>query len=935
MLGESHAVRLSPHENNKSELNTLVGNIEEQYNIKVKVKTMERTTSMEIDRSRLFKLTGLHALERQSSSSGVALSLQPSRHAVRTQTAVERHGVDQLQSFEEMRYAILYESIVREQLKRTWTTGSRNEGVFLRMKNCSYKTDPEMHHLHTDSILMEAIRCAGFQSALTIMSPMIQAITRGLRHDSSKVPHFLHADFRLQIIPSLVELHKVKRHHYAVIVLDPGVLLVWDSNVENLLERAVGLEQRILMVMWESPKTKLDSKPTDDFTSDLDEESSTDRPRRLAMNNSLMVALSFILMGAALGSSWKSLATEIAVDGNLRRLTILAYVPIQMFFGLFFMQLVVICLLELFGPTSQCFSNSRSFSGRSPRRLRPEDGPLPHVTIQIPVYTEGLAVVEPTIQSLKAAISTYEMQGGTANIFLNDDGLMLMDDETAARRIETYRMHDIGWVARPKHNPSPENKEHSFLRRGKFKKASNMNYGLEIVWNRYLDISYGLQAMKKRLMPTVLSLCWQKTGAELEQKGIFESETTSCLVGTSSPNTCFAQVTHHTVDSDTRVPGDCLLDAVSEMEESRHVAVLQFSSSTLQVTHDYFEINEQQNGISYFTKLIYSAIRFVVANGDIAPFVGHNAVLRWSALQAISYECDLDHVTKYWSECRVSEDFDLSLRLQSAGYSTRLAAYTGDGFKEGVSLTVYDEIARWEKYAYGAGELIFNPLQNWFTCGPLTSTFMDFMMSDIRLASKATTVAYFGTYFAIGGAWIMLLANYFIIGLFNGAIDHWYLDSYKIFFSLIVVFSLLSNISLAVLRYRLHERSLLQALCENARHILFLLLFFSGISLHLSRALLSYLLGIPMQWSTTAKEATDSNFFAEVPKLARFRGTFIFCLALTVMMIVMAWENGPVPWEWQITGKQGFIAVWPLAWMVACHAAVPVVLNPKLMLFKW
>jgi hypothetical protein len=37
------------------------------------------------------------------------------------------------------------------------------------------------------------------------------------------------------------------------------------------------------------------------------------------------------------------------------------------------------------------------------------------------------------------------------------------------------------------------------------------------------------------------------------------------------------------------------------------------------------------------------------------------------------------------------------LRLQSQGYTVRLAAYKGDEFKEGVSLTVYDELNRWEK----------------------------------------------------------------------------------------------------------------------------------------------------------------------------------------------------------------------------------------------
>ena len=105
----------------------------------------------------------------------------------------------------------------------------------------------------------------------------------------------------------------------------------------------------------------------------------------------------------------------------------------------------------------------------------------------------------------------------------------------------------------------------------------------------------------------------------------------------------------------------------------------------MQVVHNYFE-----NCITFFTNLIYTAIRFGTANGDVAPFVGHNAFLRWSAVQDIAYE--EDGVVKFWSESHVSEDFDLALRLQIKGYITRLAAWAGDGFQEGVSLTVRQEL---------------------------------------------------------------------------------------------------------------------------------------------------------------------------------------------------------------------------------------------------
>ena len=198
------------------------------------------------------------------------------------------------------------------------------------------------------------------------------------------------------------------------------------------------------------------------------------------------------------------------------------------------------------------------------------------------------------------------------------------------------------------------------------------------------------------------------------------------------------------IDSDTQVPEDCLLDSVSEMEQSPEVAIMQFASGVMQVSWDFFE-----NGITFFTNLIYTAIRYTVSNGDVAPFVGHNAILRWSAVQQVEYE-DEDKYPKFWSESHVSEDFDMSLRLQCNDYIIRLSAWANYGFKEGVSLTVYDELARWEKYAYGCNELLFHPIRFWPIRGPFTKLFRTFLFSKIRFTSKITIVSYIGTYYAIG-----------------------------------------------------------------------------------------------------------------------------------------------------------------------------------------
>lgn len=82
----------------------------------------------------------------------------------------------------------------------------------------------------------------------------------------------------------------------------------------------------------------------------------------------------------------------------------------------------------------------------------------------------------------------------------------------------------------------------------------------------------------------------------------------------------------------------------------------------------------------------------------------HCSFLRWKAIQDASFVDAVDGKEKIWSETNVSEDFDMSLRLQMRGYVIRWATYSKGGFKEGVSLTIDDELSRWQKYAYGCSE---------------------------------------------------------------------------------------------------------------------------------------------------------------------------------------------------------------------------------------
>lgn len=93
----------------------------------------------------------------------------------------------------------------------------------------------------------------------------------------------------------------------------------------------------------------------------------------------------------------------------------------------------------------------------------------------MPVYKEDLDfVIKPSIQSLKVAADKYKDQGGLCNIFVNDDGLQCISNEEKEKREKYYKSMGIGYVARP------PNGYDGYIRRGRFKKASNMNFCMDI-----------------------------------------------------------------------------------------------------------------------------------------------------------------------------------------------------------------------------------------------------------------------------------------------------------------------------------------------------------------------------------------------------------------------------------------------------------------------
>lgn len=112
---------------------------------------------------------------------------------------------------------------------------------------------------------------------------------------------------------------------------------------------------------------------------------------------------------------------------------------------------------------------------------------------------------------------------------------------------------------------------------------------------------------------------------------------------------------------------------------------------------------------------------------------------------------------------------------------------------------------------------------------------------------------------AMASTWIYALVNYFLEGWFAQSIDQYYIDSFSTLITVTFIFTICGPLFNAILRYRCKMDSFGHALVENYMWTPMFIIFFGGLSMHLSWALLCYLLSIDVQWGSTAK-VSSPNF---------------------------------------------------------------------------
>lgn len=871
-----------------------------------------------------------------------------------------------------------YDALLHHIFKQTqgdaWfkpTEENLSAGVCLRVEPGHFRVFPyENNYL---APFEAAVRLLNPVVAVKVRSAAVHAALASVPEDASAI--YVDHNTRIQIVASMAMVPRAEKEQCGAFVRDEAVLILWSDSLDDIIPLCRDFEDKLIKLVWRQRAT-VSAAPSDiipstvpshdnlpatkeELTEEIpitekeltnrrpqpkpsspiwkifswsttrqehqgDAEKGAKKIRRTKLiapcYNGLGCGLSLFFIGTGISM----LLQESMLDGQWIRFCLLVTAPLSFCVSLFFSLQIIGNVGMIIGPVSQYYENSRYYSAIKPEEDKDIDSALPHVTIELPVYKESLEqTIAPSVYSLKKAMQTYARQGGTSSIFVHDDGLQLISEKERAERITFYADHNIGWVARPPHESSPD----GFKRAGRFKKASNMNYGLAL--------SLKLEKHLKVLLEAEQLGEVEDDGQTLEDRALnMACEELFMESGEKwKPWACNGKSIRMgeiilLVDSDTIVPEDCLRDAARELAESPEVAIIQHESDVMQVANHYFE-----NGIAHFTRRINKCISLGCANGEIAPFVGHNAFLRWSALQDAAFVDPADGETKIWSESNVSEDFDMALRLQLKKYVIRWATYSEGGFKEGVSLTVDDELNRWQKYSYGCSELIFNPLVQWWRKGPINKQLRIFVWSDAPVHYKISMMAYMFSYYGIAASAVLSTLNYILLGLAIET-DGYYLHSFEVFLAILAVFPGSGNVGYTLLEYRLGHRSMWDSLVETCTWVPFFFFFFGGLSVHLTTALLAHMFSYNITWGATKKEVERSNFFIEVPRiLKRFWLAFTLSFASFAMIFIFSLPSIVGP-GWQIPGDY-WAVILPLALVAGSHILFPIVLNPWLMIFSY
>ncbi|WP_026513064.1 EAL domain-containing protein [Butyrivibrio sp. LB2008] len=315
---------------------------------------------------------------------------------------------------------------------------------------------------------------------------------------------------------------------------------------------------------------------------------------------------------------------------------------------------------------------------------------LPDVTISIPVYMEENGVIFETVYRSKLAAEDYTKQTGKkCNVIVSDDGIGVLlkdvgpissledkieeyskcgtvagievesDVYRVIERVYFYRKTNVSFVVRPPYN-----------RPGIFKKSSNLNYTLRI--GGRVDEGH-----------TVDELVGE--GCEFEGGHAEGNIHTNSII--------------LLIDKDSGLHPEIISAIVPEFTRDDKLAYVQCATKASNMEENFFarlsgrQVNNNNQNV----------FPCMALKGIFVPLVGHNVFIRREALAKLGY----------WHEHRVSEDFDLAIRLYARGWHGKYAQVHGLEFTEYASRTYSEDAMKEYRYTYGLIEMFLSGTMEW------------------------------------------------------------------------------------------------------------------------------------------------------------------------------------------------------------------------------
>jgi len=676
---------------------------------------------------------------------------------------------------------------------------------------------------------------------------------------------------------------------------------------------------------------------------------------------------------------------------SLGRVIVEVFLAILTFFGLFWnTYFTASSIFKCFIP-AKCFKENSKYFSIVPEKKNPEDEWL-SVTIQIPVYKEGLDdVLGPTLDSCIRARDHYQRHtGASCNIVVCDDGMMsfLRDNFSAAEmlweninetkgrlpikpllkrvpraarrhlaglrskniievfhRMLYYYHHDIGFCAR-----------HTLDRRGKFKKASNLNTHLKLV--------FGAQ----QVMDASAEISFEDACHEVAHN---EDGSRDVMYG-GNVNIGDLMVLN---DADARMQPPVIYKTVPEFTNDKKLGFTQHATKTM----------DEQRGESYYLRLLETYTdalyqgHFLLSSimGCHPPLVGHSVFLRTAAIRQCGRMrmlrraqhwlsniglpfLGVDQVgfvnlqeesrTEFWSETHVSEDFELMIHLYNIGYTGRYVAFPDCEFQEGVTRTFDEEAGRHRKFSLGAHELMFNPIQDWLGHGVFTQLFKNFLTCDIPSYYKIFLTAYLQSYTS-GGVYILVFLISAIIRFvdFREIETLWAFSPAAIIIFNVFVYYVVGYTTFLIALCRMHKhnkdiffpeyrvRSKLYLVFRQLRHTMwFQLQFYTVMGNYFFLGGLDHLMSNPRICGATNKDALTITRWVAFKDVAHFNsGSWFIALVMACVSVGIIWQDLDYTYDYEslfagdlIPSLGALLYAVPTICMSLMAFLVPLFLNP-------